>query len=138
MEFRLTNTFVRNLKLEHLDDEPSEEANDLKYAPVYRDDKPREFAVVFDLRQQMKPDGLLTLQFLAVFETSSDITQENRKSHFPKVNAPAVAYPYLRAFVSQFSALAGCQTHTLPIRNFIKAAPPPKEVGGEGKEETSH
>ena len=70
----------------------------------------------------------MTISYLAVFETDGLITDEFKNSHFPKVNAAAVAYPYLRAFVGQFSVLAGYELHTLPIRNFVKASTPPPQT----------
>lgn len=85
---------------------------------------PVKFAVIFDLKVPLSPGAQLVLDYLAVFETSDDITEEFRQSHFPRVNAPAVAYPYIRAFVSQFAVLAGFETCTLPIRNFTLGNPP--------------
>ncbi|MCX6856665.1 MAG: hypothetical protein NTV80_17375 [Verrucomicrobia bacterium] len=120
MEFRLTHTFVHNLRLEPRGDVQANE--DLRYSPIYREDKDSEFAVIFDLVQPLKPDSVLKMQYIAVFQTSAVMDDAFRNSHFPKVNAPAVGYPYLRAFVSQFAVLTGCEPFTMPIRNFVKEA----------------
>jgi preprotein translocase subunit SecB len=119
MKFRLLRAFLRDLHLDH-DSDPDDSVNAIRYSPVYRDDKQREFAVVFDLVQHLPPAGLLKLNYIAVFETEGDIDPVFKEGLLPRVNAPAVAYPYLRALVSQFSALAGLETCTLPIKNFVK------------------
>lgn len=123
MQFRLIKTLVRSLRCDELQD--GEAAVDgLRYSPVYHTDRPKEFGVIFDLKLPLEAASQLTISYLAVFETAGEITEEFKSSHFPKVNAAAVAYPYLRAFVGQFSVLAGYELHTLPIRNFVKASAP--------------
>lgn len=117
MQFRLVQTFLRSLRC---DDLPAgqDTVDELRYAPAFNDQHPRGFAVIFELKAPLSPSNQLELNYVAVFETAEDITEEFRTSHFPQVNAAAVAYPYLRAFVSQFSVLAGFEPYTLPIRNF--------------------
>jgi len=123
MQFRLIKTLVRSLRCDELEDDEIAE-DDLRYSPAYHQDRPTEFAVVFDLKLPLEANSQLSITYLAVFETAGEITEEFKSSHFPKVNAAAVAYPYLRAFVGQFSVLAGFELHTLPIRNFVKASVP--------------
>ncbi len=123
MQFRLLKTLVRTLRCDELQD-GEVAVDDLRYSPVYHEDRPTEFAVIFDLKLPLETTSQLTISYLAVFETTGAITDEFKNSHFPKVNAAAVAYPYLRAFVSQFTVLAGFALHTLPIRNFVKASAP--------------
>jgi len=122
MHFRLLKTLVKTLRCEELCEGDQVDEN-LKFSPAYHEDLAREFAVLFDLTISLDSTNRLHVTYLAVFETEADITEEFKKSHFPKVNAAAVAYPYLRAFVSQFSVLAGFEVYTLPIRNFAKAVP---------------
>lgn len=135
MQFRLLKTLVRSLSCEGLQN--GEEAVDgLRFSPAYNDERPKEFAVIFDLKLPLESTNQLLVSYLAVFETAEEITEEFKNSHFPKVNAAAVAYPYLRAFVSQFTALAGFEPHTLPIRNFVKAsAPAPSQPKPEAHDE---
>jgi preprotein translocase subunit SecB len=121
MQFRLIKTLVRTLRCDELEDGEVAE-DDLRYSPVYHADRPNEFAVLFDLKLPLDETNQLFISYLAVFETAEEITDEFKKSHFPRVNAAAVAYPYLRAFVGQFSVLAGFNLHTLPIRNFVKSS----------------
>ena len=117
MEIRLLRTNVHEL---HLHPDSGEQEESFKCMPVYRADQSRSFAVFMNVRCQLKPTGLLELKFISVFETTEDINEEFKNGHFPKVNAPAVAYPYVRALVSQLSVLMGREVYTLPIRNFVK------------------
>lgn len=123
MQFRLIKTLVRSLRCDELLD-GEDAADELRYSPAYHADRPKEFGVIFDLKLPLESTNQLTISYLAIFETSEKISDEFKTSHFPKVNAAAVAYPYLRAFVGQFSVLAGFELHTLPIRNFVKAGAP--------------
>ena len=54
------------------------------------------------------------------FITDEEITEDFKISHFPKINAPAIAYPYLRAFVSNLTLQSGVDPAMLPTINFIK------------------
>ena len=123
IQFRLIHTMVRNL---HCHELPAGESTQdtLNYSPIFDPSRPREFAVLFELKVPLASASQLDLDFLAIFETLEDITEEFRLSHFPRINAPAVAYPYIRAFVSQFAVLAGFDPCTLPIRNFTLGSPP--------------
>ncbi len=135
MQFRLLKTLVRSLRCEELQDCETA-VDELRYSPVYSDERPKEFAVIYDLKLPLESTNQLIISYLAIFETAEAITEEFKNSHFPKVNAAAVAYPYLRAFVSQFTALAGFEPQTLPIRNFVKTtATTPAEPKPESPEE---
>jgi preprotein translocase subunit SecB len=46
------------------------------------------------------------------------VAEETLKDTFMQVNAPAIAYPYVRAFVSSLCAMAGYQAAILPPVNF--------------------
>jgi len=95
MQFRLVQTLLRSL---HCDDLSAGQnvVDELRYTPAFNDQHPRAFAVVFDLKAPLSTSNQLEINYLAVFETSEDITEEFKASHFSQVNAPAVAYPYLR------------------------------------------
>ena len=55
-----------------------------------------------------------------VIEGSVD--DDFKNSHFPKVNAPAIAFPFLRAMVSNITLQAGLRPVMLPSVNFSKLA----------------
>ncbi len=80
-------------------------------------------------------DKAFDLSLKAVFQfelIDEKITEEFKLSSFPKINAPAIAFPYLRAFVSTLTLQAGLKTVILPSINFVKIA---KSRDASGEEE---
>ena len=53
-------------------------------------------------------------------EIFEDIDEKFKESNFPIINAPAIAYPFLRAFVSNFFVSSGYYPILLPTYNFTK------------------
>lgn len=66
----------------------------------------------------------LQVKAVADFQIIGEI-EENIYTSFINVNAPAIAYPYLRAFVSNIILQAGMAPIILPPVNFTKANNPP-------------
>lgn len=65
----------------------------------------------------------------AHFETSEKITADFVNSPFARINAPAIAFPYIRAFISNFTLNSGYNPVMLPSFNFVEMAkdtPPPR------------
>ena len=56
------------------------------------------------------------------FEVDSPMTEEFILSQFPVVNAPAIAFPYLRAFISNLTLQSGIKPVILPSINFVEFA----------------
>ena len=57
-----------------------------------------------------------------MFRLDEEITEEFKLSDFPKINAPAIAFPYLRALVSNITLQSGFDPVMLPSINFVKLA----------------
>ncbi len=57
-----------------------------------------------------------------LFKTNVEIDDVFKKSMFIKANAPAIAFPYLRTFVSNLILNAGYHPVILPSYNFLKMA----------------
>ncbi|GGK59056.1 protein-export chaperone SecB [Rufibacter glacialis] len=83
--------------------------------------------------------GLLELntQSTAIFASTREVDEEFLESHFARVNAPAIAYPFLRAFISTLTLNSGLAPIILPAFNFMNSlenkavelpAPPPNEL----------
>jgi len=72
----------------------------------YPQDQPNNFHIIFEL--EMKSPNFFDLQVLCVggFAISSDIDESARKDFVSK-NAPAIVFPYLRAFVTNFTSSLG-------------------------------
>lgn len=58
--------------------------------------------------------------YLAEFNTDEQVGEEFLKSPFAMVNAPAIAYPFLRAFLANVLLNSGYKPTMLPSINFVK------------------
>lgn len=74
-----------------------------------------DFASDFAVRDEQVPD----------FEVSDDILKDT----FIQVNAPAIAYPFLRAYVSTITVNSGYEQVLLPPINFQAIFNKKKEAG---------
>lgn len=86
----------------------------------------KEFAIVYDLKLNTKEDNSFKFNciYLAIFESDSDVNGEFLDSYFARVNAPAIGFPYLRAYVTSVTTSAGLKPFILPTFNF-------KELGNK-------
>ncbi len=57
---------------------------------------------------------------VGVFETDMPITPEFKESPFVKLNSPAIAFPFLRSFITTVTTNAGITPIILPAFNFTK------------------
>ena len=55
---------------------------------------------------------------MGIFEFDEDLTN---KQLFFSQNAPAILFPYIRAYISALTALSGIPTITLPTLNLSKS-----------------
>lgn len=100
------NSFDLNTSNSFVDDNDKSENTFFINFNITIDDK--EFKLVIDSIHQ--------------FDTEEPITEEFKKSDFPKVNAPAIAFPYLRAFISTITLQSGLKPVMLPSINFVEVA----------------
>ena len=79
------------------------------------------YAVQFQLLlTERDSEFRLGVEAVAYFESKAPIDEDFQKSIFVKQNSPAIAFPYLRAFVSNFTINAGIVPIVLPTYNFSK------------------
>lgn len=57
------------------------------------------------------------LNTISVFEFPEETTPEQYKSSFFTLNAPAIAFPYIRAYITNLTAQSSLFTITLPTYN---------------------
>ena len=92
----------------------------LEHATSYNneiDDK--RFFIAFNLNiTNSSKDFSLKLTALAAFITDQKINDEFMSSHFPNVNCPAIAFPYIRSYVTNVISSSGYQPIYLPSINF--------------------
>ena len=69
------------------------------------------------------------VEALFMFSVDGEITEGFKLSDFPKINAPAIAFPYLRAYISNLTLQSGLEPVMLPSINFVTLAKE-KEIEG--------
>ncbi|NWO06621.1 MAG: protein-export chaperone SecB [Alteromonadaceae bacterium] len=121
MKIQLRNTRVENLSFV-TNDEVAKDEFSLGVANGYSDKEPNVFLVRFDVKVKSEHGYELKMDYEAEFATDEDISQEFKESHFPVVNAPAIAYPYMRSFVSLLTLNGGYEVLILPTVNFQEMA----------------
>ncbi|ELB2754419.1 protein-export chaperone SecB [Vibrio alginolyticus] len=126
MRLRLKSTFVESLSIEAHEGLEKTEGFPLSVGSAFSEQSDDSFQIIFDIQLNVEkagsqtdvPSHLLDLKYVAVFGLDEPITQEFIDGLFPKVNAPAIAYPYMRAFISTTLLNAGYDPVMLPSVNF--------------------
>lgn len=96
---------------------------DLAYMNAYTSDDDKVFAVKFDAKISSKDEMfLIDLEYYGIFEADTPIDDKFKRSNFPSVNAPAIAFPFLRSFLSTVTVNAGINPIILPAVNFQELA----------------
>lgn len=96
----------------------------LSFSPIFMENEENIFFVHFSLKINKVDNesdlGKFEVEFAARFTNDEGVTDEFKSSHFPKVNAPAIAYPFLRASVNNFFTSSGYDSVLLPTYNFTR------------------
>lgn len=122
MNIQLTNWQVKNLTFSIVENsEINDNSFTLETANYFFENNDDEFVVaikvnILDLLFDLKVESLFT------FKLDDKVTEDFKLSDFPKINAPAIAFPYLRAFISNLTLQAGVDPVILPSINFVKLA----------------
>lgn len=115
INIKLLNTRVKSL---NFTDYQGDDDFTVSFGNGYCDDDRKCFIVKFDISVKSEHGYQFDLEYIAEFGTNNDITEEFMSSHFPVVNAPAIAYPFMRSFVSTITLNAGYEPVILPTINF--------------------
>ena len=87
------------------------------YQVEFPDEVDNKFLVIIQAILKNKHYQLETV-FLSEFQVDGKTDTKFRESKFPFVNAPAIAYPFFRAFIASTSVNNGLEIHYLPSVNF--------------------
>jgi preprotein translocase subunit SecB len=124
MNIRLISGKVNTLSLVKSSIINSEQESELGkllfgYQPIYQEDDPKSFSIEFQIKV-LEP--LFTLEINAEynFKTDEDISNDFKLSHFPKINAPAISFPFLRALVNTILINSGYSSPEIPPINFVE------------------
>jgi preprotein translocase subunit SecB len=122
MKIQLDNWKVINMNFSFLDENKRDgNSFDLKSESLFPENEKKSFGVGFNLEVK-DVDFDLSIEALFMFSLDEEITEEFKLSDFPKINAPAIAFPYLRALVSNLTLQSGFDPVMLPSINFVKLA----------------
>lgn len=126
MRIQLKNWETITLNLTRLKEDEKRENNsfDLQTDNYFSDKEEEDhlFGVIFKLTIKDKNFDLF-VETVFHFELMDEkLTDEFKNSSFPIINAPAIAFPYLRAFISNITLQAGTLPIILPSINFVELA----------------
>ncbi|MFT6927578.1 MAG: preprotein translocase subunit SecB [Psychromonas sp.] len=129
MQIQLLNTMVD--KFEFSRAQVEDEDFQLEFAPAFNEEEVDSFIVRFKVEFKSTQNYQFVLNYVAEFKTNEIVKDEFKKSQFPAVNAPAIAFPFLRSFISMFTLNAGFDAVILPSINFQAAYDKQKRVTQE-------
>lgn len=121
-KIHLERTFVKSITFEFKKEIQEGELNtslEIKTNFLFNDEIDKEYIILFTGNFE---NELFTLNviFGAVFGTSETIDEDFKESDFVKINSPAIAFPFLRSFISNLTLNAGLSPFILPAYNFAK------------------
>lgn len=120
--FRLNNFFIKESKF--LFSEKGEDLDlTIRIRPrgkVFKQEN--TFVLELSLELSQEGEGIeINVVGIATYKFKEDLEGELPSSYFI-TNAPAIAFPYLRAYISCLSAQSGFNTITLPVLNLTPLA----------------
>lgn len=125
MKIQLKNWKIANLSMSLLDERTKRDNDsfDLESGNFFSDDEENNtFGVAFKLNINDRSFDLIIEAFFNFEIVDEKMTEDFKLSSFPKINAPAIAFPYLRAFVSNLTLQSGLEPVILPSINFVQLA----------------
>lgn len=104
----------------------------------FASDNNKAFAVNFDIKLKSADDKFrLNLKATAHFSTEENIGENFQKSSFVSINAPAIAFPYVRTYISNLTLNSGYDPIILPSINFVQLASQKDQEDQSNQEEDS-
>ena len=122
-KIHLKRAFVKSINFEYKKDITEEDQLDtsvnIRKEPIFKEGIDNEYVIFFNGAFENEI-FYLKIEFVAIFGTSEAIDDNFKKSTFVKINSPAIAFPYLRSFISTLTLNAGLPPLILPAYNFTK------------------
>ena len=122
MQIYLVKCYADDLSLKKVWPEPNTEP-EKKFSLDFSVEFPLEdnhvFSIAFNAILVHSQQYELKIKYVATFKTSEPIDDAFKTSPLAQINAPAIAFPFLRAFVSTITINSGFEPSVLPSINFI-------------------
>lgn len=120
---RLVNFFVNEVNMQINDTAVEKQKGKMKVNIEFGlgfDEKHQNiYSVIFKVVLSRENNSFnLTLNATAIFETQVPIDEDFKASGFLKTNSPAIAFPFIRSFISTLTTNAGINPVVLPVYNF--------------------
>ena len=124
MQFNVHSFKAENINLEILPpfegEDQAKKTFNLTFQTIPHENLKNYFCVLFLIEVLHEGEFKISVKYSAWFLTSEDFNEEFLNSEFALVNAPAIAYPFLRSFISNLTLNAGYHPVILPTVNFVK------------------
>jgi len=117
---RLNHNVVQSVSLVVSQEEDKSDSS-FQYEKHFSEDDKKSFAITFKLKMKT-PDCDLDIVYASFFLSDEEISEEDHDSKFYKVNAPAIGYPFLRAYVANLLMSSGFNAVMIPTINFVNLA----------------
>lgn len=132
MKFRLTKTLARNFSATAGEPSNAKETESLAIEQLQisvrapEQESPKSFAICFEIQAKALVSGgeslAIDCEYWAFFESEQPLNKEQINGPFTRINAPAIAFPYLRSFITNYLVNAGYPALHLPTVNFLELA----------------
>ncbi len=109
LSFKINDNPSRTLKKDSLN---------LSIGHTFPEDNDKEFGIGFIIKIK-DSDFKIELEMLFLFQVDQIVDEEFKQSDFIKVNAPAIAFPYVRSYISNLTLQSGFAPIILPSVNFV-------------------
>lgn len=121
MKIQLKGWKVKQLSFK-INDKPSKVSKknsfNLSVGHSFSEDNDREFGIGFIIMIR-DAEFSIKLEMLFLFQIDQHIDDDFKQSDFVKINAPAIAFPYVRSYISNFTLQSGFDPIILPSVNFV-------------------
>ena len=119
MKIQLHEWKVKNLTFSIKQNAPTKDNNfQLSFGHTFNPDNSHEFVIGFKIGIEEEAFDL-NIEMVFVFQLDTEIDEEFKNSPFLKINAPAIAFPYIRSYISNFTLQSGFNPVILPSINFV-------------------
>lgn len=95
----------------------------LRFSTLTENNDKIGFGIEFYFEIENKDQSFsLKVKAIAHFISDQEVDETFLKSSFVRMSAPAIAFPYVRTFISNLTLNAGYEAVILPSFNFVKLA----------------
>lgn len=120
MNIQLCDSRVKTLNISRTSEDKDTDGEVISFAIRFgfNEDLENNYFISFDLVIETPCGATVDVQYESMFHTDEIISDDFQSSPFAMVNSPAIAYPFLRAYIATLLTLSGLEIVLLPTINF--------------------